>query len=226
MKMKTVQEWLQEVDEQELIDTYICTFPIDFIMIEDKSRTVSEVYETLKNRLRKFISDMKELDAPRSERDVFYAAHVRKDGRSAIGVCLSYADDILNCDLPEHYSWLLCDFADIMGYQVAETKLTLDHITTVLAHIIHEMTFFGFSQVVMEKQREELHESFRKAEEDSHNGKAHPAEEVFAKYGFPRDEPDEEAEELEHQIRMNEYKFETHSRKREASRVRDLLTTP
>ena len=57
--MKTVQEWLNEVHEHELVDTYFAEFPIDYEMISAKEMTLREIKDRLKKRLLKFICRMK-----------------------------------------------------------------------------------------------------------------------------------------------------------------------
>ena len=57
--MKTVQEWLNEVNEHELVDTYFAEFPIDYEMIPAKEMTLGEIKNRLKSRLLEFIRRMK-----------------------------------------------------------------------------------------------------------------------------------------------------------------------
>ena len=86
----------------------------------------------------------------------------------------------------------------------------------VLADIIEEMTFFGFEQSAWEGRTAEVHQSLREAEESAKRGEYVPAEEVFAQFGLPRDEPDETADELSRKVAAAENEYNLYFRRREA----------
>ena len=92
-----------------------------------------------------------------------------------------------------------------------------------LLPIIEEMTFFGFEQSAWEGRTAEVHQSLREAEESIKRGETVPAEEVFAQFGIPRDEPDETADELSRKETVAENEYALYFRRREAVRVRELL---
>lgn len=67
--MKTVQEWLLEYDEDDLIDCYFAKYPINFNVLENEDIKVKEVLDVSKENLRKFIHRLKRMDAPKSTQD-------------------------------------------------------------------------------------------------------------------------------------------------------------
>ena len=75
----------------------------------------------------------------------------------------------------------------------------------------------------MEAERKKLLE----AEREIKAGKCRPAEEVFeelaARYGLERREPDPEAEEKEQAIRAANYEYDLFCRNREIERVREFV---
>ena len=53
--MKTVQEWLNGVDENKLSGTCLFKFPVDYTMIPDKGLTLGSIQDELKSRFIEFI---------------------------------------------------------------------------------------------------------------------------------------------------------------------------
>lgn len=79
--MKTVQTWLNEVNEYELVDTYFAEFPIDYEMIPAKEMALQEIKDRLKKRLLEFIRQMKDIDIkPGGEPCIFFACKQYQEG--------------------------------------------------------------------------------------------------------------------------------------------------
>lgn len=221
--MKTVQDWLRESNVEELIGTFLYENPINPIMIEDKSRTVAEVIESAKENLRSLIQYLLSLDVTQSEDGVFFASKTRSNQHPEVCAVLSMRKDILESELPQDYAWDFTPWEELMGYGMAETKLTKDHADTVLAQILYDMTFFGMDHEEWKQRTAEIEESLRVSMEEVKAGKYHDAEEVFAEFGLHKDEPDEIADELNSKITLAELEYSRHCRKREAKNVRELL---
>lgn len=221
--MKTVQEWLRETGAEKIIAAYLVTYPIDFPMLRNKDVTVARVFEVLKDNLRGYIQYLLSLEAVPSENDIFYAVHTMEGQYSRVKADLSRRDDILKDELPEHYAWEFTDWEQVLGWRIADTKLTLDHMDDVLADILFEMSFFGTDPEEWKQRKAEIEASLDESMEEIRNGDSRSAEEVFAEFGLPRDEPDEEADELDSHITIAVVEYDIHSRKREAAKVRELL---
>lgn len=222
--MRTVQEILRETNIDNLIETYFAEYPIQYEMVEDKEWTLDEIRSSAQGQIRRCIRGLLEMEARPSPENIFYAVYCYGEDRFPdVRANLSYRSDILTQDLPEHYAWELTDWAEILGSSAAETKLTVDHMKKVLADIIEEMTFFGFEQSAWEGRTAEVHQSLREAEESAKRGEYIPAEEVFAQFGLPKDEPDETADELSRKVAAAENEYNLYFRRREAARVRELL---
>lgn len=222
--METVQTWLNRADEETLADTYFAAFPIDYMMIADQTLTLGEIRAGSKSRFLEFVRWMKQIEVPSNDDPyVFFACKQYVEGYSKVGTAMCRLADIRGEDQPECYAWSLTDFARVMGHLVAETRLTLKNMDYVLAEILHKMSFFGYRQEDMEAERKKLLEAEREIKE----GKCRPAEEVFeelaAKYGLERREPDPEAEEKERAIRAAEYEYDLFCRNREIKRVREIV---
>ena len=105
-------------------------------------------------------------------------------------------------------------------YSPSSPLLTRDD---VLAQIICEFTFFGFSQKEIEEQRTDLERTLTEAEEEIENGRTLSAEEVFSRFGLPKDEPDEKADELKSKAYEAMHEYSKYFRIREAMKVRSLI---
>ena len=126
-------------------------------------------------------------------------------------------------ELPQSYGWEFTPWEEIIGYRIAETKLTIDHANAVLAYILYRMTDLGMDHETWKQHAAEIEESLREAEKDSKNGVFYSVEEAFAQFGLPQDEPDKIADELNHKITLAELEYSQHCLKREAAKVRRLL---
>ena len=132
---------------------------------------------------------------------------------------MCYFEEVLASDEPEHYTCDLTDHAEVMGYLVADTPLTIDNIETVLAQILFETSFFGYDQEGLP----DVIESLKRSEEDIQAGRTYTAEEVWADLGLPPEEPDKEADELESKIIAAEYAYDLFCRRREEAKLRELF---
>ena len=217
--MKTVQEWLFERDEDALIGCYFAKYPINFYMLENKDVTVSEVLAVLEETLRDFIHRLKGVNAHKSEQGIFYAVKILSDGYEEVTVELSYLKDILENGLPEHYGWMLTDHDEVMGYLIADTSLTQANIDSVLAEILYEMSFFGYTQEQLEEERKKLDESLIETQES----RTYSADEVFTKFGLAPEEKDEQSDELRAAVLAAEIKFSEYWRTHEVRQIRSQL---
>ena len=194
--MKTVQEWIRETDIEGLADTYFCEYPIKYERYIASEKTVAEIKDVSRKRFYEFIEQLKSIE-PKAlsdeERGIFFChkAYGRDIKNPETVLCIE--SDILKFDKPQTYSWILTDFDEIMGYYIAETETTIKNINDVLAQIIYEMTFFGYSQEDIEKERLELEEAAKEADK----GKLVSLETALAELGIkPREYDEEDAEML------------------------------
>ena len=193
------------------------------LMIEDKNRTVAELLETAKEKLWSLIQYLCALDVTRSKDGVFFASNAMEGSSHKVCAVLSMRNEILECELPQNYAWDFTPWEELMGYGLAETKLTKDHANTVLAQILYDMMFFGMDHETWKREAAEIEESLGVSRKAVEAGEYRTAEEVFAEFGLPKDEPDEVADELSSKIMQAEIEYNQHCRKREAAKVRMLL---
>ena len=221
--MKTVQDRLREADIARVIESYFLAHPIDYSRLPGKSRLVSEIEATAKEKLCRLIHSLLELEPQPSEEWIFYAVPMYGSSTAEIEVLLSCCEDILHNTSPEHYGWEFQPWAQVLGSFIADTELTVTHIDDVLAEILYEMSFFGFDQTQWEANQAEFTEGLQKSIEEAENGRTYPIEDLWAEFGLSREKPDEVAEELKSKVMQAELEYAQYCRKRETAEVRELL---
>ena len=221
-EMKTVQEWIRETDTDKLADAFFYEYPIEYERYINFEKTVSEIKDAYRKRFYEFIEQLKSIE-PKSlggdEQGIFFCHKAYGRDMKNHETVLCFKSEILACDIPQTYSWILTDFDEVMGYYIAETETTVRNINDVLAQIIYEMTFFGYSQEDIEKERLELEEAAKEAEE----GKTIPAEKLFADLGIETHQHDEEDTELLRKIYNMENEYNQHWLRKEVEKVKEQL---
>lgn len=222
--MKTVQEWLNEIDEERLVGTYFVDFPIDYMMIANKKLTLEEINECSKKHFLDFVHNLKNLVIKSSDTTwLFFACNQYREGYRNIDVEMCRLDDINTTGQLQSYSWLFVDFAEVMGYYIADTKLTFKNIYTVLAKILYETSFFGYNQESMESERKKLEESIKEVERGEYHSIGEFHKELREELGLdPPDPPDPETEEKQRAIYSAEYEYNTFCRNREIENLRAI----
>ena len=121
--MKTVQEWLNAVDEDELADTFFAEFPIDFLMIPNRELTLREIRDRTREHFLDYVHRMKTAAIPEDSGDhVFFACKEYREGRGEISANMCSLEELGSKDNPDVYAWMLTDHAKVMGYLVADTE--------------------------------------------------------------------------------------------------------
>lgn len=113
----------------------------------------------------------------------------------------------------------MTDHAEVMGCPLADTELARENIHEILAEILHEATFWGYTQEKLDEERAQLEASLAEAE----GGKAIPAEEVFRELGLQPKRECKEAKALEQEIHRAIHAYNAFCRERELAKVRELL---
>ena len=106
-----------------------------------------------------------------------------------------------------------------MGYCIADTELTKKNIYAVLAQILYEMTFFGFTQEELNEEREQLKASIKEAA----TGRTRSAGEVFAELGIEEEETSEQEKEILAELQEQERKYNQFQLVAECKKVKNLL---
>lgn len=220
--MKTVQEWLNEVDEDKLAGTFFAEFPVDFLMIPNRELTLGEIQDRTREHFLHYVHRMKSVAIPEDSGDhVFFACKEYREGHSEISANTCSLKELRSKDSPDIYTWMLTGHAKVMGYLVADTEFTKKNIYKVLSHILHETSFFGYTQEELEIERRKLEESLKVAEAES--DKAVSVDDLWEEFGWEKPIPDPEAEEKEDAIHAAEYEYTIFCRNREIAKLKQSV---
>lgn len=158
--MKRVQECFREADISELIQTYIHKYPLTLSEITDHNVTVAQVKEAQYNLLADYIKRLCSLEIKSSSDGKKHVLFVHKvfcerdvEETSSL-VCL----EELQVKGVKAQCYAYNDEAQeiIMGYYVADTPFTREHLTDLLVDVMYEASWHGFHQERLEGARKNL----------------------------------------------------------------------
>ena len=219
--MKTVQQYLMELDTDKLLDQYFFDYPIDYGLFLHKELTVAQIRQRHFYRTRQFIHHLCELTIKENEdkKTCILLAYriVNNDGMSHdIDCALVYKDDVLkNGSDAQVYAFLLTEQREIVGFLVSDNEFTLRHIYELMANVLHEATFFGYDEETQRKKIEETIESFENAKECDAIPFEKIKEEFQTKYGIEPDEETSDEKELRFAVLDAVKKYNDHCLKKE-----------
>ena len=230
--MKTVHEYLCEIDSEELANQYMADFPPDDLeWLSHKDMLIGEYYDHRKQAIRTFIDKLRSIKPCQSEdgeTKIFIAYRIIEDFCKDVDFSMVYEkelkEDLSNA---KFYSYILVPHEEILGYYVANNKLTQHYLHKLLSFLIHEALIIGFEQ----ERREEIIRSLEEAEEQARN---HPEsvlsmEEVdqmlHEEFGYipDTDKETDEEEELRGKAGEAQMKYSDFSKKMELEELlRDI----
>ena len=228
--MKNVQEWLRELDTERLVKEYLRIDPIRYDSHPAYlDRTVREIRNARTDRIRRYIERLRTMTVKAPEdgqQGLLYAHRVMKDGMDDQTFGLIYVDELLEkgCDAQE-YAYEFMEQAEIVGFLVADTPLTLRYIYQLMADVLNEASFFGFEQEDLETEWKKLADAAK--EVDSGTAEMVPWEtvkkELEERTGQTFDEQTQDEKKLYYRAVHAEMAYSQHSREKELHAVIDLL---
>ena len=230
--MKTVHEYLCEIDSEELANQYMVDFPPDDLeWLSHKDMLIGEYYDHRKQAIRTFIDKLRSIKPCQSEdgeTKIFIAYRVIEDFCKDVDFSMVYEKELKE-DLSnvKFYSCILVPHEEILGYYVANNKLTQHYLHKLLSFLIHEALIIGFEQ----ERREEIIRSLEEAEEQAKN---HPEsllsmeeadQMLHEEFGYipDTDKETDEEEELRGKAGEAQMKYSDFSKKKELEELlRDI----
>ena len=182
--MKTVQQYLKELDWDRLIDTYLFEHPIEYNHPALAGLTVSQIREKYTEGMRKFIERLCGL-TPKADPDgrvgILFAHRCIEVG-SLSGTedyCLVHADEVLSDGVDaKTYAYEFTNQSEIVGFLVADSEYTRRHIYGLMADVLYQASFFGYRQEGLAEALEDLDRSIKEVE----NGNVLSIDEIMEKY--------------------------------------------
>ena len=201
--MRTVQEAFINADKKELVESYMREYPVGIDDFDDGT-TIGEARSITKKGLGAYIDHLRTIAIKKSvdEKDwIFYAYHYLHDGITAPGFALSTLEDLRQKGSKAlTFNYELTEQAEVMGYHIADNKLTEYYLTELLTDIMHETSFFGFKQEHLQDEIDKL----RQSEKDIDEGKTLTREDFLRELGW--DDLDEfSPEEESYRQKINDY---------------------
>lgn len=217
--MKTLQQWVKEVDTDELVHAFLLASPPAFWEIKAHGVGVGEAYQRIEDAIRKFISEFLNLRVVDNQDKVFFAYPTQVDlGKDTI-VNLIYLSEIDN-DYVEHYDWMLTDRDELAGYLIADTQFNEENIIEILADILDDATFFGYSDQSFQGQIAEVQQELEESMKAVERGEVYSLDEVWEHLGFPPRKRDLEEEKLSRAMFKAKRNLDIYCRERELNEIR------
>lgn len=220
--MKTVQQCLREADIDEVVYSALMISPPEYWELKAYDIRLADSFVRREKAYRDFIDQFLKLPAIVSTDDVFFAHPSAPHRHPEIQVELIHLSEIKD-NRVEAYSWMMSDREEIAGYLVADTEFNRTHMSELLAHIIEETTFLGFTPERFSEQRQELHNTLVKSMEEADRGETHSAEEVFEHLGLSPKERNAEEDDRNSEFLRAEHRLTDLYRECELARIRDQL---
>ena len=223
--MKTVQQWLREVDLDYLVYEYLQIAPPSYIDIKEANISTGEAYQRVEQGIRNVIARFIDLPAVEDKDEVFFAYPSIAYGNKEVTVNRIHLSEIDDAGA-DQYGWMMDDWGSVAGYRIADTDYCRSNITEILAQILGEATFLGFSE---ERHRERGDELAREIEESMKaidEGEFNTLEQVREHLGLPPKVCDPEEDEKRYAAYCAQHHYEVYCREMEVGKIRDSLKSP
>ena len=219
--MKAVQEVLKVIDEKELIDNYLATYPISIDDI-DENITVGEVRKYSIDCLHQYLARLKAMKIKSDDNQgIFFISRKIEDETGDTVTNLVFKNDLKKYGVQsESYAFEFTPQPEIMGWLIADNILTQNHLNDLLVEILYESSFFGFKQEGLKKEIDELASSIK--EIDNNLGKALSFDEFQKEFDFDKQDPKEEK--LEVKVIQDKIEYSEYSRKKELAEIIEELS--
>ena len=218
--MQTVQACLRAGNREAILGALAWELLGDPIsLLEMGNHTIKDIYDGYKTHMSGFIDRLLEMQPEENENMVVFLAETMLNGREE--------REVLLCDIREaaadsnapYYDSGFTAWRQILGYHVADNKLTQDHLSELLARLLKDMAWMGTEEDARKARKEKLERSFQEAMKESGTPAEQVFEEIARKYGFPIDETDPVQDTLRERVLETQIRFTEYSRKRERKRL-------
>ena len=165
--MRTVQETIKMLDRKDLIEVFAQRMGTRFLELKCEGSgqmTYSKLKKAYRRSIGSFLDDLLEL-TPRASDDgrigIIFAFPDLE--RYEIRHELIFEDELRkNHEATEGYAYSFTDWDEVMGFLVADNRFSQEHIYELMAEVMYEITWNGFSWEDMKKYREKTYKSMDK----------------------------------------------------------------
>lgn len=165
--MQTVQAAFRQADTEELIDAYLAEYPLRMDDFADEV-TIGEAKAFTRIKLREYLERLRILPvkAATEGEHLFYAYHRPKEGIDEPTFALVLLTELRQKGIrAADYAFEFIDQSEIMGYYIADNRLTKHYLTELLVYIMYEASFFGFEQEDLQENLVDLKTRVKEAKD-------------------------------------------------------------
>ena len=230
--MKTVQTYLREADREGLLESIVYDelYNMD-LLSEYQDKTVSEIRDAIKKRMNGLIEYLLSLEVVPSDHDVLYMVEATSydkeynhEHRTLTRVNLN---EIRKDIYANSYAFEFSDWAETLGYLVADNKLTQDYMTELLTQYLRETSFFGFDPEARQERVKEVYDDLEQSMKEIKEGLTASVGKSLEmherKLGLPIDEKDQRQYDLWSKANAAEKRYNRYCNWRERSHILESL---
>lgn len=218
--MKTVHQYLNELDSNKIIESYLSLFPIEYESEEYEGLTVKEIREKTEADLKEQIERLKQIAPVLPENGNYGILFASRIIQAETYHLVRINELIQKGSKAETYAFDFNAQHEIMGYLVAETELTQHFIYDLIANVLNEAFFFGYEQEYLNDFLNELDKAI--AEIKDGTAELVSAEELFEGVIFEGDETETEKD-IHREIMNYECAYANLSKENELDKIIEFL---
>jgi len=167
--MKTIKEYLDELDIEELSEYFFVDRYLECVKYEKsfQNKTLNEIREISDRYLNRLVKRLKKLEPQKishKKTGVFFGSEAM-DGCAVMQ--LVYIEDLINDRVDAKlYGYDFAKHEEILSYYLAETEYTKAHINELFTDLFWEITWYGIKQEKLDKVLNNLKEAMKEADEE------------------------------------------------------------
>ena len=215
--MKTVQECFREVNEERLIRYYLYKYPINLDEILNENLTVRAAKELIWDKLKKYIEYLRNIEVENSqngEEGILFYHKKLENGFPDDTNSLVYLNELREkMEEADTYDYMFTKQTSVVGFYVADTEMTQEHIIPLLADVMHITSVFGFEQERLQENIDKLMESAEKVENE--NTVYYSLDDMREILGLKKEKEDPMEDELRRTVNRAAFEYDKYCRKRE-----------
>ena len=229
-RMKTIQQVLRETDHEAIEAAYFYEHPINLWEVRNHDDiTIGEFYRRISGRFQDFLNRLCEMKAethPEKQGVLFVYRSQTCDYLLGETVGLIHADELMKTDdlskLPV-YAYEFTAQKEALSFFVSDNKLTQDNLMYVIVDFLYEISFFGYDQESMDKERQKLEESIKESKEHPERLVEFDNEEFCKEFDIPITEEYPEEDEKRRKFYEAGMEYTQYCQEVELKRIMDLL---
>ena len=225
--MKIVQDYFKSCSREVLLDAAVYRLFKDYrLLMELKEMTIADLIERHRENMDRVIDKLISIEPVYSDNDVVYLWKLPFTQDEEYDVSLVKIDELEeNMETAYTYAIDFEPWEKVVGYLVADTETTQNHIDDLLGLLLEEMTFFGMDHderaSTVSNTLEEISSSVKEIE--SGNASFSTMDEVMDSLGVPREKPDEMEARLRRAIAAAEMEYNRYQTLKERKALLESL---